>query len=158
VNLTVYLGSYDLYVEILEYRLPEGKYTVISRDAFVLLGVPLAFGWFAREDQHVAGVFASPDGPVFFMDDRYLVGRYGGTSAAVETAAGRSRMRFTLHHEGRLEFVVDYQERLGIGANPYDNEPEDVDLFALMATGTKNERFFRAYTRDWVTASRDASP
>jgi len=52
-----------------------------------------------------------------------------------------------------VEYDLDYQERLGIGTNPYDNEQEDVDLFAMLAAGLRKEQFFRAYVKDWAENS-----
>jgi hypothetical protein len=52
--------------------------------------------------------------------------------------------------ETLIEFSLHYKNRFGIGTNPYDNELEDVDLFALIASGIRFEPFFRQYTRDWV--------
>jgi hypothetical protein len=149
-NRIIYLTSYDLYVEVLAYRLPEGTFTILTRDDFIRLGIQRSFGTFSREGEHVAGVFASPTGPVLFLDSRHLVGRLGCTHAKVEPAAG-SMLQFTLTHEEKIEFSLVYRDRPGIGVNPYDTEPEDVDMFAMLASGLRKEQFFRNYVKDWVT-------
>lgn len=141
---TLYLRSYDRYDERLAYALPEGTWRIVAPDA----GVTETFG-LTRAGDRVAGVYASPDGPTFFVDGRRVVGRFGATVASVDRVASR-RMRFVLHDGGRPMFAVDYDERHGIGTNPNDREPADVDLFALMAAGTRGEQFFIGYTRDWV--------
>lgn len=152
---TVYLKSYDLYAEILEYSLPEGKFAVLPREQFELRGIALAFGDFSREGDQVAGVFASPEGPVFFLNEKHLVGRFGRTTASVDDLAvafKRRRMYRLTHREEsgeETDLVLVYDTRLGIGANPYDNEEEDIDLFALIASGIRGEQFFRNYTRAW---------
>jgi hypothetical protein len=148
VTRTIYLPSYDRYDDILEYQLPEGTFTVLSRHEFTLRSHALTFGSFTREGQHVAGVFASPQGPIFFLDSRYLVGRLGATSSSVRVDG--ETMHFTLTHEEKIEFELTYQERIGIGTNPYDNEQEDVDLLAMLAAGMRKEQFFRNYIREWV--------
>ena len=149
MSRVIYLASYDLYQEILEYQYPEGKFAILRRPDVT---APLSFGTFTREEDRVAGIFASPQGPVLFFDSRHLVGRLGVTTAHVEPS-GKSRFHFTLTHEGRVEYDLDYQERLGIGTNPYDNEQEDVDLFAMLAAGLRKEQFFRAYVKDWAENS-----
>ncbi|SRR5258708_1144870 len=154
VTRTVYLKSYDRYDEILEYRLPEGQFAILAQDKFSLRGIPLTFGAFCREGEQVAGVFASPDGPVFFLDGQHVVGRFGQTSATVDdvTVQGLPRRRFSFTHQepasGKIKFRLYYKERLGIGTNPYDNEEEDIDLLAMIASGVRHETFFRLYTRE----------
>ena len=53
---------------------------------------------------------------------------------------------------GKTQFSIFYKERVGIGANPYDNEQEDVDMFAMLAEGFLREQFFRNYTKEWISA------
>jgi len=149
---TIYLRSYDLFNEILEYRLPDGEFAILNRRDFTAPGAALTIGAFTREGQHVAGVFASPAGPVLFLNSRHLVGRLGATSATVEPTPERLILQFTLTHEERIEFMIRYTERFGIGTNPYDNEPEDVDLFSMIAAGLRKEQFFRYYVKEWVVS------
>jgi hypothetical protein len=149
VSRTVYLENYDRFGEFVAYHLPEGTFDVITREDSPRLSLKKTFGWCAREGEHVAGVFATPDGPVIFLDGQHLVGRYGATSAKVEPTADHRILEYTLTHEGSVRFSLRYKERFGIGTNPYDNEPEDIDLFALIAAGLRNEAFFRGYTKAW---------
>jgi hypothetical protein len=69
-----------------------------------------------------------------------------------DLAAVRARRRYTFSHQEpggtKIEFALCYDKRLGIGANPYDNEDEDVDLFALIASGVRAQPFFRNYTQE----------
>lgn len=51
--------------------------------------------------------------------------------------------------EGKTTLAMLYRERTGLGANAYDNEAEDVDLFARIALGLRREQFFRAYRKNW---------
>jgi hypothetical protein len=148
---TIYLRSYDRYDDILAYRLPEGAVAILTRSGFAALGPALNFGAFCREGERVAGVFASPDGPVFFLDAQHVVGRFGRTSAAVTDGPLPSTQSFTFAHEA-VAFTLVYRKRHGIGTNPYDNDEADVDLFAMIASGVRREAFFRGYTRDWVEA------
>lgn len=155
MSRTIHLKSYDLYAEILEYTLPEGKFTILQRDKVEARGIPLNFGAFCREGEQVAGIFASPGGPVLFLDSQHIVGRYGQTSAIVQDLPGQSQKRFTLIHKDAAtghttELSLVYEKRIGLGANPYDNEEEDIDLLAMIAANLGHEAFFRAYTKDWT--------
>src|SRR4051812_31526751 len=118
MSRVIHLASYDLYQEILHYHYPDGKFAILKRQDVT---APLSFGMFTREEDHVAGIFASPQGPVLFLDSRHLIGRLGATTASVEPSR-KARFHFTLTHEGKIEFDLHYKERLGIGTNPYDNE------------------------------------
>lgn len=155
MNRTLYLQSYDLYADVLEYKLQEGDFAILSRDKVETLGIALSFGAFCREGPRVAGIFATPQGPVLFLDAQWVVGRFGQTSATVKEVPGQTRKHFTLTHRQpdatKVEFSLIYETRLGLGANPYDNEEEDIDLLAMITSGLGHEAFYRAYTRDWVS-------
>jgi hypothetical protein len=67
--------------------------------------------------------------------------------------------QFTLTHDGagpdKVELSLLYKNKEGTGANPYDTEPEDVDLLAMLAAGLQKEQFFTNYTQDWVCNSEN---
>ena len=144
---TIYLNSYDLYREILEYDTETGKSRIIDRES---CEVPLMQGTFTRQEAEVMGLFASPEGPVFILGKRRILGRFGEIQAFVVPAGDRGWLRFVLQSNDSIEFVFDYTERLGIGTNPYDNEPEDVDLAAWIAAQVRREAFFKLFTRAWI--------
>ena len=150
---TLYLRSYDRFDEVLRYALPEGEFAIIPRSGLTAGVTDLTVGVFTREGERVAGIFASPEGPVFFLDTRRVVCRFSQTSAITAATSDGSMRRFTLIQEDaaseRVEFSLLYEEREGIGTNPYDTEPEDIDLFAMIATGLRREQFFLHFTRDW---------
>jgi len=154
---TLYLKSYDLYAEILEYHLPAGEFAILQREKFMALGIPLTFGTFCREGRQVAGIFASPEGPVLFLDSQHVVGRFGDTSATVMDLPGQTKKQFTLRHKQAsgetVAFSLLYEKRLGLGANPYDNEEEDIDLLAMIAANIGHEAFFRAHLKEWAGGS-----
>jgi hypothetical protein len=148
VTRKVYLTSYDRYDEVLEYDTETGASKLMRRSGFERLRLERTFGTFTREDERVLGVFASPQGPVLFLDGQRVLARFGEVSASV--AADGSQRSFTLSARGKRKLRFDYQERHGAGTNPYDNEPEDVDLGSMIAAGIRKEQFFKNYTRDWV--------
>jgi hypothetical protein len=150
----IYLQSYDRYNEILKYHLPSGEFSVLMEENFKPLGLPMTMGRFCNEGPDVAGLFASPDGPVFFFNQRQVVCRFGETSASVAAIPGESKNRFTFIHKPAngeaVELSLVYKQRLGLYANPYDNEEEDIDLLALIVSNLRFEAAFRAYTKEWA--------
>lgn len=150
-NRKVYLKSYDTYDDVLEYHVSTGAARRMTRTEFEAQGMSFTFGDFTRERWQVMGVFASPEGPVFFLDSVRVLGYFGEIDARLVRQIDDDRTyHFTLSVGGQVKFRFAYRARLGIGANPYDNELEDVDLAALIATGVRSEQFFKIYTRDWI--------
>jgi hypothetical protein len=135
----VYLKSFDVYNEFLRYEWPRGDFAVQSRADFEQLNIPADFGAFTREGQRIAGLFATEEGPVILVDSQHVTARFGHTKAVIEQG------EFRLTHNG-VTLSLRYQLRMGLGANPYDMEPEDIDLFALIIASLSGEQFFRAYT------------
>src|SRR5258708_37056513 len=95
MNRIIYLKSYDRYDEILKYHLPSGRFAVLKDDKFKALGLPLTFGSFCSEGPQVAGLFASPDGPVFFLDERQVGCRFGETTPNGTVAPGETNRQLT---------------------------------------------------------------
>jgi hypothetical protein len=150
---SVFLRSFDNVREVLEYA-PATRAWVLHAAG----DVPEArrtFGAFTRSYDHVAGVFATPDGPAVFLDKTLMLVRPGETSVLLEAAGSNpDRSKFSLLHrtvgpQTRDLNALIYQHRHGVGTNPYDTEREDVDLFALIASGLEREGFLQAYKRDW---------
>jgi len=136
----IYLPSYDRADEVLSYNPSKGSSKVLPRqsDHVCVLGA------FVREKAQVTGVYASPGGPVFFLDSKRVAVRFGEPTV---TAIGGT---FKIVVDRREQIAIDYAERHGIGTNPYDREPADVDLYALMARGAQRPEWWAAYTKPWV--------
>lgn len=147
----VYLRNYDTVANVLTYGVHDRSARVLPRAEFAALGSELTNGAFVQEDDMIVGVFATPAGPAFFSQygKKRVLGRFGVvTTTRMPTPSGR--FRFTLFVAGRHFFDVLYRERHGLGANPYDNEPADIDLFAWLVEATKTEDFFVRFTRPWI--------
>ena len=146
---TVLLTSYDRYVEVIEYHLPSGKFTVRERAADDVY----TQGSFMREGVHVAGIFATPKGPVFFFDNQHVLLGFGSVTARVTKEPEKPVRHFALTARdasgAEHSFALRYEERIGIGANPYDNEIEDIDLLAMITRGLGNKAFFENYRKPW---------
>ncbi|MCM5682753.1 hypothetical protein M8A51_24745 [Schlegelella sp. S2-27] len=143
----IYLRSYDTYKETLEYDVDTGASRLVSREEVERAGVQRTFGMFTRVGDRFFGVYATPEGPVFFGDDIRVLGRFGVTRGHVELDKATRIHRFALFDDSRLVLSTHYPEREGLGTNPYDTEPEDVDMFAAIAKGTESRQFFENYRR-----------
>ena len=149
----IFLRNFDDVREVLEYALP--KRTWVLRTVGDVPDADWTFGAFTREGDRVAGVFATPEGPAVFVDNSLMLARPGEASVRLEGAgSNRDRSTFSLlHHEWpnqtRVLNAIIYAHRQGVGANPYDTERVDVDLFALIASRLERAEFRSAYTQPW---------
>lgn len=146
----IYLRSYDTYNEMLEYDVDTGIPRLVSREEVERAGLQRTFGMFTRVGDRFFGVYATPEGPVFFGDDIRVLGRFGVTRGHIELDKATGIHRFALFDDSRLVLSTHYPEREGLGTNPYDTEPEDVDMFAAIAKGTESRQFFDNYRRGSV--------
>jgi len=135
----IFLQSYDRVDQHLQLWTKHSNYKLLPADP----AHPITLGAFVFEYKRHLGVYASPTGPVFFMDSTKIDGAFG----EVTVTAQNKRFRVA---KGRLEFEIPYEPRTGLFTNPYDNEQADIDLFALMERGATREEWWKAYTRPWV--------
>lgn len=145
----MYLRSYDTFKETLEYDVDTGASRLVSREAVERAGLQRTFGMFTRVGDRFFGVYATPEGPVFFGDDVRVLGRFGMTRGYIELDKASEIHCFALF-DSRLVLSTHYPERDELGTNPYDTEPEDVDMFAAIARGTESRQFFENYRRGSV--------
>jgi hypothetical protein len=145
----LYLRSYDTVKEVLEYAVKTREWRVLTREEATALGVALRRGAFAREGNQVAGYFTTPEGPAFFHNKKRFLGAFGKVSSRIELIAKTTRKRYTLSIAGSTVIDLVYEQRHGVGTNPYDTEEEDVDLFALIAARVSDKTFFNNTTQRW---------
>ncbi len=151
----LYVPSYDSVHEVLEYAVGTKAWRVLSRNVFASFGRPEAYGAFARcvpaksgAGELLCGVFATPEGPAFVAGSKRALAYQGKTEARIDSLPERRR-RFSLLTGGRHQLEVIYEERHGVGTNPYDVAESDVDLFVAVQLGLKQEKWFAAFTRPW---------
>jgi len=135
----IFLQSYDRVDQYLQLWTNHSSYKLLPADP----ARPITLGAFVLEDKRYVGVYASPTGPVFFMDSQKIDGAFG----EITVTAQDKRFRVA---NGDLAFEIPYEPRTGLFTNPYDLEQADIDLFALMELGAKSEKWWAAYTRPWV--------
>lgn len=146
----IHLRSYDVHAEVLAYDADSGCSRPVTRLEAERLRRPLTVGMYTREGACVFGVYATPDGPVFFRNSERIAVTFGRTRALVEFDPTTDMHHFVLLIDAQPVMSVCYRGRDGVGANPYDTEPADVDLFAALARAFEQPRFFETYTRAWV--------
>ena len=148
MNQKFCIDSYDRYNLVLQYNDADGSHQIITRKDSEILGLKENIGAFTQESGHVFGIYASPKGPVLFCDSDRVVFNPKEMKASVDLDPNTKIHRYSLTKTGKLLFGTVYKERHGIGANPYDQEPEDVDLFQMIASILLRPPYLN-YIRDW---------
>ncbi|MET3120345.1 hypothetical protein AAKU64_004597 [Undibacterium sp. GrIS 1.8] len=144
----VYLKNFDQHNLVLEYDNYDGSYKIISREFAKQKELNFTFGIFVVVSSNVVGVFASPDGPIFFKNETRVLGSLESTEVKVSTEPNIHY--FSLWSNSQKIFDITYQDIDGIDSNPYDTKQEDVDMFSMLASATKKKQFFINYTKNWV--------
>lgn len=152
----LYLPSYDTVNELLEYACVPRTARFLTRTEFGALGAKETLGAFARGVPAKSGagalfgaVFATPAGPALIAGNQRALAQHPKTEAHIAPLPDKRR-RFSLSRCGSQLLELIYEERHGLGTNPYDQEEADVDLFVAIRQGLQNPRWYEGYTRAWI--------
>jgi hypothetical protein len=137
----IYLKSYVQPSEFLQFDLSTHRFNLVGG---LPANVTPDFGAFVATEGQVFGLFRSANGPVLFWNDGHLVAAHKTTYATISSNQDGTRL-FTLFDYGRALFTALSGQPV-LFTNPYDAEPEDVDLFDLVVQGLAREQFFINYT------------
>lgn len=143
------LESYDKYESILRYDASSGEHQLITRKEAAASALQENVGAFVEEAGHVLGIYASPQGPVLFHDSDRVLFNASTIQVKVDLDASTNINRYSVTENGKFIFGTYYKDRSGIGVNPYDQEPEDVDLFQMITTLLRKPPYSN-YIREWT--------
>ena len=143
------LESYDKYESMLRYDASSGDHQLLTRKEAATSGLQENVGAFVEEEGHVFGIYASPQGPVLFHDSDRVAFNPNTMQVKVDIDTSTNIHRYSVIENGNFLFGTHYKDRPGIGVNPYDQEPEDVDLFQMIAALLRRPSY-KNYTREWT--------
>jgi hypothetical protein len=143
-----YLASYDHHNKYLSLDLDSGQSKVETLSQPPSKTTKLR-GLFVTELEVLVGKYASGKGPVVFFNDQFYLCEFGKASAE-SRARSTNQRHFVFRLNGKEIFSLDYNPRGGVGANPYDQELSDIDLFALIEKNLATPRFFENYVDSQV--------
>lgn len=136
----IWLKNYDNARLVLEYDPATGKAMEVAKD----LAGATSRGFYINSGHDVVGVYASPDGPIFFVNrDRYPM---TDTAFGVEHHPGAKEHRFTARRGGAPVFDVAYPPRTDWGHDNWSADEESADWFLWLAGSAKQAQFYRYYT------------
>jgi hypothetical protein len=144
-----FLRNYDLYEPVLRYDANDGTHQLLTREAVVASGLKKNRGAFVEEAGQVFGIYASPQGPVLFHDSDRVLFNATTMQVKVDLDSSTNIHRYSVTENGNFLFGTHYKDRPGIGVNPYDQEPEDVDLFQMIAALLHRPPYTN-YTKEWT--------
>jgi hypothetical protein len=146
----VYLKNFEQYDVVLEYDIDLGSHQILSRGFVDQEGKGFTFGTFSIENNDVAGVLSSPNGPIFFKNEIRILGSIESIEIKNQACAEPNFRHFSLWSKFQPVFDLIYRDRNEIETNPYDTERDDVDMFSMLANATKKSQFFVNYTKQWI--------
>jgi hypothetical protein len=141
----VYLSNHDVHSQVLAYDTETGALARHARTELPL-GKETDRGFYTEVDGEAYGVFATADGPVFFVGNQRTPLVRG--THAVTLRKGSKSHRFSLTAGGDEVASVWYRAPTVAGTNPYDDDASFQDFFAWVEAGIDTDRFY-----DWHTSS-----
>jgi hypothetical protein len=136
----IWLQNYDKGRLVLEYDSATGKALEIAKD----LAGATSRGYYVNSGHDVVGVYASPDGPIFFVNrDRYPMKE---PTFSVEHRHGIQEHRFTARCGGAPVLDALYPPRTDWGYDNWTADEEAADWFLWLAGSVKQAQFYRYYT------------
>jgi hypothetical protein len=104
----------------------------------------LSRGFYVNAGPDVVGVFASPRGPVFFVNDQ----RYPmhDPTFAVELHPGEKENLFIARHDSDPVFLVRYPRHTNWGYDNWSAEEDSADWYLWLRNQAATERFHAFYT------------
>lgn len=139
----IFLKNYSEAKLALEYDPQTGKRMEIARE---LVTAPFARGFYVRAGGDLVGVYASPAGPVFFVNgERYEM---KDPAFGVEHHRGEREHQFTARCGGELIYELQYPPRTDWGYDNWSADEESADWFLWLAGSVAEAQFYRYYTTE----------
>jgi hypothetical protein len=144
----ILLQNYHDGRRLLEYAPETGEGVEIARDT---ASPPAARGFYVSVGHDLVGVYASPAGPVFFVNrDRYSM---NDSSFGVELHRGEQAHHFVARCGGKLIYEVRYPRHTNWGHDSWSTDEESADWFMWLTSSSDGPQFYR-----FLTAPSDATP
>ena len=138
----VWIAHHDVHRKALRYDRSTGAFEHRSR----VEAPSFIRGFYVELAEGVAGLYASPEGPYFFRDDRRI------PIASVVTASvarGHDHNTFRLEtHTANLE--LDYRPPTDIGVGDFSTE-SDRDFFVWLAESVDDPQLVHFFTQELPT-------
>ncbi|HEX2689542.1 MAG TPA: hypothetical protein VHN14_23135 [Kofleriaceae bacterium] len=137
----IWLKNYNSGRFVLEYDPATGKAIEVARD---LARGATARGFYVAQGHDLIGVFASPAGPVFFVNrDRYPM---KDPTFGVEHQRGDREHRFIARRGGAPVYELRYPRRTDFGQDNWTADEESADWFLWLAGSAAEPQFYSYYT------------
>lgn len=137
----ILLPHHDVHARVLEYDVEGGEWSARRRSE---VDAPHR-GFYVELPPGVAGLYASPSGPVFFLDGRRVPLT---EDVLIRLERGRRRNTFALERDGRRLLELSYAPPDDIGVGDFSSETER-DFFAWVAETFPDPQATAWYTCDW---------
>jgi len=99
-------------------------------------------GFYKDTDKGLVGVFATDQGPVFFVNDSTYLLTEGDWDFIIEEMGDKNA--FTFYYNGQEQFKIEYIKTKDLGIHPYADE-EFMDFFVWMSKKKESKSFIDFY-------------
>ena len=138
----IYIENFDSQSKICEYSSEARR--EIPLEELKEQGAALTKGAYVRNGERYIGVYASQQGPQFFVDALVYSLSEGNWDMEVSQDGDRKRFRFLW--QGKEVLNLNYHEPYGYGTH-FAADEELVDFYLWMSKKKGSQRFITYYTR-----------
>jgi hypothetical protein len=143
-----FLRRYSNSVDLLQISTNANDMKIVSAE-----GVEknrIAEGFFESEGREkitsITALMATPNGPLLILNFARYYPKLEKTKIEVDDCGKLSQ--FLVFDGGEILFQLFYEEKVGIGSNPYDQNRDDVDFYCWLSKNAKNPKFYDYYCKE----------
>lgn len=136
------LRNFDVFQRVLYYEEAQGKFEEIERTSEIK-ETDFSRGYYVNYHGDVIGVFASVEGPKFFLNGHIMM--LGDRKLRVEVTSVSNRNLATFYQGDNKLFDLSYPKATYIETDPYATE-EMTDFYIWLQNSLGDEDFYRYYS------------
>lgn len=139
----IFIRNHDQHKYVCEYSVGTGACRELPREEMEAQDSQVSRGFYVRNGEHLIGVFASTEGPVFFINEKTYLLRERDWNMEVTQEQDEKRFRFLWKSEEVLS--LNYKDPYGVGTH-FGADEEFVDFYTWIAQRKQSDRFVPYFT------------
>jgi hypothetical protein len=146
----IFLKNYNNSVDALKFFLGTNDSVIVP--ASEVESAKFSTGFFEIEKRggvtDITALVATPEGPLLILNAIQHFPKLGKTK--IEVRDDEKSHHFLVFDDEKFLFGIFYEEKAGVGSNPYDENREDVDFYYWLSKNMENPKLYDFYRRNWV--------
>lgn len=136
------LKNFDVFHRVLRFEEAQGKFEEVERTSEIKQ-TDFSRGYYVNYHRDVIGVFASAEGPKFFINGHIILLK--DRQFRVEVTSLLNRNQATFYQGEEKLFDLSYPKVVYIETDPYATE-EMLDFYLWLRNSLEDENFYRQYS------------